>query len=227
MYIKHGGWRQKPRIYPRDSGWNDHNLCSALGTPKVLCKVNISISSSCSQLAWWSVPTPFWLPLSPFFFWLCPWHKEASRPGIEPVPQQRPEPQQWKDQILNLLSYPGTPRLPLFMPTTRIHSFLLPCFHWSSSWRDAVERDSSTKQCSWSWSRSQRIVASGLGHLWREEAFRVPQEEVRIKTWSPEVAAPGLWYMEGEKAKGNDSRLSPRTHKPLPRRNKPARIQWK
>lgn len=121
MYIKHGGWRQKPRIYPRDSGWNDHNLCSALGTPKVLCKVNISISSSCSQLAWWSVPTPFWLPLSPFFFWLCPWHKEASRPGIEPVPQQRPEPQQWKDQILNLLSYPGTHRM---RPSGGVFQFL-------------------------------------------------------------------------------------------------------
>ena len=29
-----------------------------------------------------------------FFFWLCPWHVEVPGAGIEPIPQQQPEPQQ-------------------------------------------------------------------------------------------------------------------------------------
>ena len=34
----------------------------------------------------------------------------------EPAPQQRPEPQQWQPQVLNLLSHQGTP------PTTYLHA---------------------------------------------------------------------------------------------------------
>ena len=41
-------------------------------------------------------------------FWLCPWHQEVSRPGIEPLPQQWPKPQQCQCQILNSLSHQGT-----------------------------------------------------------------------------------------------------------------------
>lgn len=44
-----------------------------------------------------------------FFFWSYPSHTEVPLPGIESVPQQWPEPQQWECQILNPLSYQGTP----------------------------------------------------------------------------------------------------------------------
>lgn len=36
-----------------------------------------------------------------FIFYLCLWHVEAPGPGIEPMPHQRPEPQQWHCQTLN------------------------------------------------------------------------------------------------------------------------------
>ena len=42
-------------------------------------------------------------------FWPCLWHVGVLGPGIEPTPQQQPEPQQWPHQILSLLNYQGTP----------------------------------------------------------------------------------------------------------------------
>ena len=41
----------------------------------------------------------------------CPWHVQVPRPGNEPVPQQRPTPQQWQCQILNPLNHQKLPRL--------------------------------------------------------------------------------------------------------------------
>ena len=43
-----------------------------------------------------------------FFFLLHPRHTESPGPGIEPESQQR------QHQVLNLLSYQGTPPLPYF-----------------------------------------------------------------------------------------------------------------
>ena len=43
-----------------------------------------------------------------FSFWLC-LACISPGPGIEPVPQQRPKPQQWQHQILNLLHQQETP----------------------------------------------------------------------------------------------------------------------
>ena len=40
-------------------------------------------------------------------FCLHPWHMEVPRPGIKPMPQQRPELQQWQCLVLNLLSHLG------------------------------------------------------------------------------------------------------------------------
>ena len=37
-------------------------------------------------------------------FWLCLWHTDVSRAGVEPSPQQQPEPQLRQCQILNLLT---------------------------------------------------------------------------------------------------------------------------
>ena len=52
-----------------------------------------------------------WTPNFFFFsFWPHPLQAEVPRPGIEPVPHQWPEPPQWQCQILNVLSYKGTPR---------------------------------------------------------------------------------------------------------------------
>ena len=42
------------------------------------------------------------------------------------------------------------------------------------------------------------------GNLWGGRTLG----KVRVKTWSSEVAAPGLQYMEEEKAKGGDSSFS-------------------
>ena len=44
-----------------------------------------------------------------------------SRPGSEPTPQQRPEPQQGQCQILNLLSHRGTQA-----PALKLHCLLIP-----------------------------------------------------------------------------------------------------
>lgn len=41
--------------------------------------------------------------------WPPPWHVEILRPGIEPTPQERPEPLQWQCQIFKLWHYKGTP----------------------------------------------------------------------------------------------------------------------
>ena len=29
-----------------------------------------------------------------FYFWVCPWHTEVPGPGTEPVPHERPKPQE-------------------------------------------------------------------------------------------------------------------------------------
>lgn len=57
-------------------------------------------------------------------FWPCLWHAEVPGPGMEP------EPQQWKHQVLNLLSHLGTPKMLIL---TNIHV-------WSS---DAIQYFSS------------------------------------------------------------------------------------
>ena len=38
---------------------------------------------------------------------LCLWYKEVPGPGIEPIPQQGPEPQQWQAWILKPLGHQG------------------------------------------------------------------------------------------------------------------------
>ena len=43
------------------------------------------------------------------FFWPGLWNAEFPGPGIELLPQQQPELQQWLHQILNLLNHLGTP----------------------------------------------------------------------------------------------------------------------
>lgn len=43
-----------------------------------------------------------------FFLWPHPRHIDFWEPGIETMPQQRPEPQQWQCQIHNSLHYQGT-----------------------------------------------------------------------------------------------------------------------
>ena len=43
-----------------------------------------------------------------FFLWPHPCHVDFPGPGIEPVPQQWPEPQQWQHWIFNLLHYQET-----------------------------------------------------------------------------------------------------------------------
>ena len=48
-----------------------------------------------------------------FFFLLTLWHLEVPGPGIKPVPQQEPGPQQWQCQILNILSHQRTPNFSL------------------------------------------------------------------------------------------------------------------
>ena len=40
---------------------------------------------------------------------LCLWQAEVLWPGIEPESQQRPDPQQWRWQVLNPLSHQGLP----------------------------------------------------------------------------------------------------------------------
>ena len=44
------------------------------------------------------------------FFWLRPWHVEAPRSGIKPVPQHWRK-LQWQHQILNVLHHKGTPTI--------------------------------------------------------------------------------------------------------------------
>ena len=46
-----------------------------------------------------------------FFFWQLVWHVEIHGPGIDPKPQQQPEPRQWQCLILNPLSHQKTPRI--------------------------------------------------------------------------------------------------------------------
>ena len=43
-----------------------------------------------------------------FFFWWRSQQAEVLGPGIKPLPQQWPKPQQWQCQILNLMSYQRT-----------------------------------------------------------------------------------------------------------------------
>ena len=43
-----------------------------------------------------------------FFILPCPWHVEVPVPGIEPTPQQPPEPLQWQRWILNPLHHERT-----------------------------------------------------------------------------------------------------------------------
>ena len=78
-------------------------------------------------------PWIFWTPAFFFFFLLCPWHVDVSRPGIGPAPQQRPELLQRHHQILNpcatrelldtgilpQLCHPPPVHLPLSHPTPR------------------------------------------------------------------------------------------------------------
>ena len=45
----------------------------------------------------------------PCFFLVYLWHVEVPEPGIEPVPQQRPEPLQQQCWILNPLHHKGNP----------------------------------------------------------------------------------------------------------------------
>ena len=46
----------------------------------------------------------YWSCVHTFFlFWTHPWHTEVPGPGI------KPEPQQWKHQVLNPLHHQGTP----------------------------------------------------------------------------------------------------------------------
>ena len=59
------------------------------------------------------------------FFWPYPQHAELLGPGIEPVPQQQPEPQPWQRQILNLLQHQGIPK-----PSSFYHVFLKAALHF-------------------------------------------------------------------------------------------------
>ena len=47
-----------------------------------------------------------------FIFWPCSQHVQVPGPGIKPVPQQWPEPQQSQHLILNLLCHKGTHSFP-------------------------------------------------------------------------------------------------------------------
>ena len=63
----------------------------------------------------WAVTGPPYLFIYLFISsWLHPRHVEVPRPGIEPAPQQRPEPLRWQCWIVNPLCHKGTPILWLF-----------------------------------------------------------------------------------------------------------------
>ena len=58
---------------------------------------------------------PLWGPY--FFLWPHSRHAEVLGPGIEPMPQLWPEPQQWLHKILKLLSHQGTQWVTYFYHT--------------------------------------------------------------------------------------------------------------
>ena len=76
--------------------------------------------------------TESWCRLPIFFFfsfWLCPWHVDIPRPGMEAMPQQRPKPLERLYQILNQLCHRRTPRLSIsskFCPSLElVHSSVI------------------------------------------------------------------------------------------------------
>lgn len=59
------------------------------------------------------------------------------------------------------------------------------------------------------------MITLGAVPCWWEEAFGVPRRKSRLIV-KVEVALPGSWCMEGERAEGRDSSFAPRMFKPSP-----------
>ena len=73
-------------------------------------------------------------------FWHHPQYAEVPRPRIKPAWQQQPEPQQWQHQILNQMSYHGTPGMEIFLADCPILVCLAPFTMNNSCFLDIWER---------------------------------------------------------------------------------------
>ena len=78
-----------------------------------------------------------------FFFWLCLWHAEVPRSGIESAPQQWSEPQLWQHQLLNSLSHQGTTESSFFIfnnfQRTMENFYFLKAAHWKAFLKSLVQ----------------------------------------------------------------------------------------
>ena len=103
------------------------------------------------------------------------WHLEVLGPGIQPTPQQRPEPQLWQHQILNPLSHHETHRSFQFLWNT--------CFWWEGAsnsnfiWKTSRPRRlwTSISKNHLPWVRIQAsFINGGVGGQCKMKHFLVP-----------------------------------------------------
>ena len=125
-----------------------HRHTSTLALHSWLLTIQVSVGLSLPQR---SLPWPPYLRFLPkssshsvyflygtllfsfsFFFGCIHGTQVFPGPGIKPLPQQRPEPQQWQCQILNPLSHTRTPFTALFLTKQKFSCFI--CVYILTLW---------------------------------------------------------------------------------------------